>query len=68
MRRKQSFILTILPNEETDGDLRGRIQSVSDRTTRTFKCVNELEELIYEMVKANNLSSHNVQENNLDYK
>lgn len=52
MRKKYSFILTILPNEDSERDLRGRLQFVSNQESRTFKGIHELEDLICKMVES----------------
>lgn len=46
MRKKHSFLLTIIPSEEQTPALRGRVQFIADGTSSTFTNLQELQQLI----------------------
>ncbi len=52
MRRKSTFLLTILPAETSDDELHGSLRTVTDGSLSTFSNLEELFELIHAAVKA----------------
>lgn len=50
MRRKSTFLLTILPAETSQADLHGSLRTVADGTQATFSSLEELYELIRKAV------------------
>jgi hypothetical protein len=53
MKKKYSFLLTVLIDEETSqGQLHGRIQKVGRNEFQNFTCTEELKLLIYQIVDA----------------
>jgi len=62
MRKKYTFLLTILPTEDEDDALRGRLQLVQSNRAETFTNVEELQVLINRAL----LSAPNDSENDVD--
>jgi hypothetical protein len=60
MRKRQSFLLTVISSETGDSSLCGRLKVISSGKTSSFCCLDELAELINmemderEMSKAQN--------------
>ncbi len=50
MRKKYTFLLTILPTEDDDEALRGRLQLVQSNQAETFTNLDELRKLIQEVL------------------
>jgi hypothetical protein len=53
MRKKYTFLLTILPTEENEDDLCGRIQLVQSNRAENFTNLEELRSLINEVLLSN---------------
>jgi len=53
MRKKYTFLLTILPTEDDDEALRGRIQLVQSNQADTFTNLDELRKLIQQVLSTN---------------
>ncbi len=53
MRKKYTFLLTILPAEDDDEALRGRLQLVQSNRAETFTNLDELQKLIQEVLNTN---------------
>jgi hypothetical protein len=51
MRKKYTFLLTILPTEDDDEALHGRIQLVQSSRADTFTSVDELKGLIHQALE-----------------
>ncbi|GAP14294.1 hypothetical protein LARV_02060 [Longilinea arvoryzae] len=50
MRRKSTFLLTILPAETSEGELHGNLRTVADGSQATFSNLDELFALIHKTV------------------
>ncbi len=50
MRKKYTFLLTILPTEDDDDALRGRLQLVQSNQADTFTNLDELRSLIQQIL------------------
>ncbi|GEM_PF-5035637 len=46
MRRKTTFVLTILPAETSKSELHGSLRSIADGSEATFSNLDEMHELI----------------------
>jgi hypothetical protein len=53
MRRKYTFLLTILPTEEDQEDLCGRLQLVQSNRADNFTSLKELRDLINQVLLSN---------------
>ncbi len=53
MRKKYTFLLTILPTEDDDEALRGRLQLVQSNQADTFTNLDELRKLIQRVLTTN---------------
>ncbi len=53
MRKKYTFLLTILPTEDDDEALRGRLQLVQSNRADTFTNLDELRKLIQQVLDTN---------------
>jgi hypothetical protein len=53
MRKKYTFLLTILPTEDDDEALRGRLQLVQSNQADTFTNLDELRKLIQQVLNTN---------------
>lgn len=51
MRKKCSFLLTILPPEEKEANLHGRLEVISSGKIERFASLEELQALIEEEIK-----------------
>jgi UDP-galactopyranose mutase len=52
MRKKHTFLLTIIPSEEQRSKLRGRLQFISTGSAHTFTSIEELQELIQREIQS----------------
>lgn len=50
MRRKSTFVLTILPAETSEDELHGSLRTVADGSQATFSNLDELYALIHKAV------------------
>ena len=53
MRKKYTFLLTILPTEDNEDELCGRIQLVQNNRAETFTNLEELRNLINQVLLSN---------------
>jgi hypothetical protein len=58
MRKRLTFLVTVLEADEGDADLRGRLQVVNNGETRNFKNIDELDECIREFLKMTDSNLH----------
>lgn len=50
MRKRYTFVLTILPSEDDTARLQGRLSYIHNGKTATFSDVEELQELIHKTI------------------
>jgi lipopolysaccharide export system protein LptA len=50
MRRKSTFVLTILPAETSGNELHGSLRTVADGSQATFSSLEELYQLIHKAI------------------
>jgi len=50
MRRKSTFLLTILPAETSEQELHGSLKAVADGSSATFSNLDELYQLIHRAI------------------
>jgi len=65
MRRKYTFLLTVLQPEDTDEALHGRLQLIQNQEADTFNGISELKDLIENAIKAIKSDVCNYQESGL---
>jgi hypothetical protein len=64
MRKKYTFLLTILPTEDNEDELCGRIQLVQNNRAETFTNLQELRNLINQVLLSNPNNACDWTENN----
>jgi hypothetical protein len=64
MRKKYTFLLTILPTEDNEDELCGRIQLVQNNRAETFTNLQELRTLINQVLLSHPNDAGNLNENN----
>lgn len=50
MRRKSTFVLTILPAETSENELHGSLRTVADGSQANFSSLDELSRLIHKAI------------------
>ena len=58
MRKKYTFLLTVLPSEDREENLQGKLQLVQSKQAQTFTNLDELEELIQKELHLRKNSAH----------
>jgi hypothetical protein len=64
MRKKYTFLLTILPTEDNQDELCGRIQLVQSNRAETFTNLEELRNLINQVLLSNPNNAGELADNN----
>jgi hypothetical protein len=60
MRKKQSFLLTLLPSEETAEPIHGKIKTIATGRISSFSNLDELYQLLKDELKGSPLSSQEI--------
>jgi hypothetical protein len=60
MRKKQSFLLTLIPSEESQTSIHGKIQTIATGRTSSFSNLDELYELLKDELKGTSLMGQDI--------